>query len=229
MNKKPIIVTDVDSVKLDWLHGFTKFLNNKGICTKHIEPHLGTTRFIDTKIITQIDCSKTNKQLIAEFGKSGGLEELRAFQEDSVKHIQELHKDVDFVALSCLSTEQDLINQRIKNLEKVYGKIYKDVICIDYGQSKEPELVKLNNQEDVIVFVDDREKHIQESISAGVPAILFERGMDKATICPNNTFRTESCWGDIKNAIQIELDLKSRNDSTNNKALSKKSKFSPKY
>ena len=211
MNKKPVIVTDVDSVLLDWLQGFATFLEKeKNIETKHVEHYFGTTEFLCASTITNISCMDTNKLLIREYGKSGYLEELKAFQDDAVQHLKDLHKEVDFIALSCLSKNRKLINQRKRNLQSVYGNLFKEVICIGFNESKEDNLVRLNQEENVITFIDDREKHIRESISAGVKPILFARGVENPLICPDNTFHTKQCWGDIKESVLIELELKSR-------------------
>lgn len=211
MTKKPVIVTDVDSVLLDWLQGFAMFLEKeKNIETNHVKQHFGTTEFICVSDITQIPCMDTNKLLIREYGKSGYLEELKAFQEEAVEHLKDLHKEVDFIALSCLSKNRKLIQQRERNLYSVYGDIFKDVICIGFNESKEHELARLNQEENVLTFIDDREKHIREAILAGVKPILFARGRENTLICPDNTFHTKHCWGEIKESVLFELDLKTR-------------------
>lgn len=211
MKQKPVIVTDVDSVLLDWLHGFATFLEKeKNIDVSHIKDFFGTSHFIDTTKITNISCLDTNKLLVKEYGKSQYIEELKAFQDDAKQHILQLHKEVDFIALSCLSKNRQIINKRKRNLQNVYGNIFKDVICIGFGQSKEPDLIKLKEQENIITFVDDREKHIQESISAGIKPILFKRGIDNIEYCPENSYYVKTCWADIKESILLELELKNK-------------------
>ena len=211
MKKKPVIVTDVDSVLLDWLQGFAMFLQNeKDIDVKHVKKFFGTSNFIDIPEITSIPCLDTNKLLVKEYGKSKYIEELKAFQEDSKQHILELHKEVDFIALSCISKNRQIINKRKRNLQSVYGDIFKDVICIGFGQSKEFDLIRLKEQENVITFIDDREKHIKESISAGIKPILFKRGLENIEHCPENSYNVKTCWSDIKESILIELELKNK-------------------
>jgi FMN phosphatase YigB (HAD superfamily) len=205
---KPVIITDVDNVLLDWLEGFTRFLEKeKNIDVSHIKQHLGTTAFIDSQDITKIACLETNKLLIREYGKSNYLEELNAFQEDAAIHINELHKEFDFIALTCLSKNKKTINKRKRNLQNVYGNVFKDVICIGFGQSKEPDLFKLKQTENVVTFIDDREQHIKESISAGIKPILFSRGVENPLHCVNDTFQTKKCWTEIKEHLLLELDL----------------------
>ena len=216
MKQKPVIVTDVDSVLLDWLQGFATFLKEeKGMDTEHLKHFFGTSNFIETPEITNISCLDTNKLLVREYGKSKYIEELKAFQEDAKQHILDLHKEVDFIALSCLSKNRQIINKRKRNLKNVYGDIFKDVICIGFGQSKEPDLIRLKEQENVITFIDDREKHIQESISAGIKPILFKRGIEDVECCPENSYHVKKCWSDIKESVLLELELKKKILSTN--------------
>lgn len=207
MNNKPVIITDVDSVLLDWVGGFADFLKSKGICTEHIKQHLGTTLFIPTYKITQIDCENTNKLLVKEFSKSNFLKNLEAFQKDSIQHIKELSVDFDFAALTCISKNKKIKRDRTLNLQNIYGDIFIDVICIGYGQSKEPHLISLKEKHNVFGFIDDRMKHIEESISAGIKPILFSRGVDNVT-CPNNSFTNMTCWSEIKELMQTELSIR---------------------
>ena len=216
MKQKPVIVTDVDSVLLDWLQGFATFLKEeKDMDIEHVKHFFGTSNFIETPEITNISCLDTNKLLVKEYGKSKYIEELKAFQEDAKQHILDLHKEVDFIALSCLSKNRQIINKRKRNLENVYGNIFKDVICIGFGQSKEPDLIRLKEQENVITFVDDREKHIYESISAGIKPILFKRCIENIENCPENSYHVKTCWSDIKESVLLELELKNKILSTN--------------
>lgn len=216
MKKKPVIVTDVDSVLLDWLQGFAMFLKNeKDMDIEHVKKFFGTSNFINIPEITNIPCLDTNKLLVREYGKSKYIEELKSFQEDSKQHILELNKEVDFIALSCISKNRQIINKRKRNLQNVYGEIFKDVICIGFGQSKEPDLIRLKEQENVITFIDDREKHIKESISAGIKPILFKRGIDNIEHCPENSYHVKTCWSDIKESVLLELDLKSKISTIN--------------
>lgn len=214
---KPVIVTDVDSVLLDWIKGFSNFLKSKGIDTEHLNSYIGTTKFLDVSFMTGINCEKTNKILLQEFSKSNFIKELESFQHDSKKHIQELHKEVDFIALSCLSKDPFMQNKRRENLQNVYGNVFKKVFCIDFGESKEHKLLKINNRENIICFVDDRLKHIKESINAGIPAILFSRNVEEHLFCPNESFRTKHCWGEIKESVLLELELQKKTNSIFNK------------
>jgi hypothetical protein len=213
MNKKPVIISDVDSVLLDWFAGFVDFLKSKDICTKHVNQNRGTTIFVPTENITNINCEKTNKLLVKEFSKSNFLKNLKIFQEDSQQHIQELSKEFDFIGLSCISKNKIIKRERTLNLQNIYGDIFLDVICIGYGQSKEQHLKDLNKIHNVYGFVDDRMKHIEESILANVNPILFSRGVD-TIICPNDSFRNMHCWGDIKDSMLLELELNNKKQET---------------
>jgi hypothetical protein len=204
MQEKPLLITDVDSVLLDWLRGFINFLNIKGICTKHVDHHLGTTMFIKPNIITNIKCESTNNELFNEFMSGQYIQELQPLQKGTPIHMRELSKHFEIVALTCIGTEKSLVEKRNLNLINVYCDIFKEIICLDFGVSKEPYLKHFNDNYNVHSFIDDRIDHISESISAGIPPILFARGVTPDTL-NNSNFRTMSCFEKIKNILISEI------------------------
>lgn len=227
MKQKPVIISDVDSVMLDWVGGFSDFLETKGICNEHLKDFIGKTIFLSIPELTNTDCKDTNRAIFKDFSKSNALKELKAFQTDSVQHVKELADDFDFVALTCISKESRIQRFRKENLVNVYGDIFKDIICIGSGKSKELYIKELAENNKVATFIDDRQEHIIESINAGIQPILFTRGVEK-TICDNNTFHTMDCWGDIKQHLQSKLILDEKlkiQTEQNNPIIGKKLKF----
>ena len=192
----PILVFDGDSVLLDWSQGFTDFLKSKGFSTDHYQHILGTTEFIPTEVMTKIDCKVENKKLMSEFADSNFLGDLPTFQEGSKEYIEELSKHYNIVVLSCIGETQEIINKRTDNLINLYGDIFSGIICINYGTSKESYLKALNAKFGVKAFVDDRIGHIQESLKAGVEAILYSRGVENI-FKEQNEFMVLECWSEI--------------------------------
>jgi len=195
LNNKPVIVTDVDSVLLDWLLGFTLFLQSKGFDTSHITQHLGTTNFIPIPVITKLNCAEKNKFLVKEFSKSEFIYNLPAFNKNDIIHIKELSNHFDFIALSCISKNKKMQKMRTLNLTSIYGNIFLDVLCIGYGQSKAPYLSELKKKHNVYTFVDDKISHIEESISEKIRPILFSNGVPLAE---DHRFKNLESWMQIK-------------------------------
>lgn len=196
---KPVLVLDGDSVILDWFGGFTSFLNEKGICTKHVEHFHGTTNFIPTEQITGISCKKISQSLMNEFSNTDWLERLPTFQKGTDKHLHELEKHYNIVVLTCIGESEEIKNKRIKNLKSLYGDIFSGIICINYNTSKEKHLSVLQKNFNVKAFIDDRIGHIEEAIRAGVNPILFSRG-SKEEPTPED-FLILKCWSEISHHL----------------------------
>lgn len=199
-NLKPLLVFDADKVLLDWIGGFLSFLKDTGHCVKHLEQYIGTTAFLTTEEMTKSDCKRYNREVLDKFVESGYLRKLDTFQVDAKEILMELKKEFDFAIVTCIGTDEESINQRHENIELRYGDIFLDVICIGFHESKEHSLRELAKTRNVVGFVDDRPKHLEEAISAGIKPILMSRGVD---VCPVNAERYNviSCLSEIKNII----------------------------
>ena len=194
---KPVLVFDVDSVLLDWCFGFFSFLREEGYCTRHVDHLLGKTEFIPTNQITKIDCKDTNRQLAKKFSDTDWLTRLPLFQEDGVEHVQSLTDKYDIVVLTCIGETEDIINKRTQNLIEHFGDIFLEIICIDYGKSKEHHLRELSSKYNVVGFTDDKESHLEESIRAGVKPLLFSRGVEVSTEAQEK-YTVISCLSEVE-------------------------------
>ncbi len=201
MNKqKPLIIFDADKVLLEWLGGFLSFLKDNGYCTKHVTKYVGTTEFLHTEFITKNDCKVFNKNIINQFLESGYLRNLETFQNDAVAILTELKEHYDFAVVTCIGRDEESISQRNDNLNLRYKGLFTEVVCIDFNESKEESLRYLAQQREVVAFIDDREKHLEEAIAAGIKPILMSRGLDgKPTI--SDKYDVISCLSEIKPKI----------------------------
>lgn len=199
-SKKPLLIFDADSVLLDWLAGFLSYLKNNGHCVKHVEKYIGTTSFVPLKEITGSDCSKFNDSIMKDFAESGYLSQLDTFQFDAKSILDELNKRFDFAVVTCIGETEDLISQRNENLQLRYNDAFIDVVCIDYGKSKEDALRKFASEHEVAAFIDDRTKHLDEAIAAGIKPLLMSRGVD---VCPtiSQKYGVISCLSEIEEHI----------------------------
>lgn len=197
--RKPMIVFDADHVLLDWYLGILKFLKDNGVCIKHLEQHLGKTNFVPLEEMTKSTCKETNQKFINDFADSGYLAKLEVFEKDAIKILAELHKEYDFAVVTCIGETDELIQQRKSNLINLYGDVFEDIICIDFGKSKEEPLRKLAKEHNIVAFIDDKEKHLDEAVNANnqIKPFLMSRGVD---LCPTvlNKYTVISSLGEIK-------------------------------
>lgn len=200
-SKKQMIVFDADSVLLDWFLGFVTFLMERNHSTDHVKQFIGTTQFVPIEEMTQVDCEEYNKQLLKEFAKSGHLSNLNHFQENASVILEALSKDYYIAVVTCIGRTDDLIKQRNENLIKRYGDIFERIICLNFGESKEQSLRELNDEFDVVLFIDDRIKHLEEAAAVGITPALMSRGVD---VCPIETgnFHVISCLSEIQRLIK---------------------------
>ena len=204
-NEKPLIVFDADSVLLDWFRGFVAFLKGKGFCVAHLNQYIGTTQFVPTEVMTKNSCKAFNKNIMAEFAQSGVLSALNMFQKDGNVILSKLAKDYDFAVVTCIGETEDLIRQRKENLTNLYGDIFLDVLCINYGKSKENSLRKLAETRNIVAFVDDREKHLEEALLVGgIQPILMSRGVS-VTSETLAKYSVISCLGEVESQIKMKL------------------------
>lgn len=176
--KKKMIAFDADTVLLDWLSGFLYFLEEKGHCVEHVKQYLGTTKFIPTEKITKSKCKEYNKQILKEFAESGVLSQLDYFKEENHTVLTELNKHYEIAVVTCIGRTEQLISQRKQNLINLYGDIFSDILCINFGESKEESLRKLSEEYDIVAYIDDREKHLAEAKNVGIKSILLSSGLD---------------------------------------------------
>ena len=173
LKNKPIIILDCDSVLLDWVTLFMSFLEIRGYCLNHIKNVKGTTKFTHVSEFLKNSDVKVIDAVIKDFNSGDSLEKLPPFESCTKEVVKELSLNYNLVVLSCLGSEKSEIEKRNKNLLDVFGDVFSGIICIKYGESKENYIKAINQKYDVTTFIDDRYKHIEESLHAGVKPILF--------------------------------------------------------
>lgn len=198
--KKGLIVFDGDSVLLDFFEGFLRYLESKGYCMNHVKHLIGSTKFVPTEEITKNNCKTFNKQIMNDFASSGLLGELKLFQKDAQAILLDLHKEHELAVVTCIGTTPEIISQRNRNLINLYGDIFMDIRCINYGESKKKHLIELNAILPVLAFIDDRTKHLEEAKLAGVQPLLYSCG-ENACLEGSDGFSIINSLSEIKNYI----------------------------
>lgn len=194
MKKKPILVTDVDFVLLDWVYGLKPFLDEKGMKSDHLEQFRGSTYY---PCLSELFFNKNedeNIKLLHEFNDSEHIKHLPIFQNDSVKFLQNIAQEVDIYALTCLGSGVLQKENREQNLRDHYGDIFADTICIPVRTSKEPALRDLQKHHEILHYVDDRILHLKEAVDCNIDTILYKRNEDH----PDTKHYISNCWSDIE-------------------------------
>jgi DNA-binding beta-propeller fold protein YncE len=200
---KPTILTDVDGVLLNFLKAFSEFLKSKSLFKEEFEFKIKGNEYFDLKELITLSCPVECESIINEFYLSKEIGKLKEQQDGLTDIIQSLNNDFNLICITCIGTTEHLKEQRQKNLINVFGDCFKEIHCINITDSKEDLISSLSKKYDVITYVDDRLKHINEAINAGVKPILFIQGYPHNE--ESNEYYVANCWHDIKSIISSEL------------------------
>jgi len=200
-NESKIITMDVDFVLLDWVLGLKPFMEEKGISTEHLEKYAGNTYYPKLTELFLMDDEDLAIELMKEFNRSQHIENLPIFQDEAHKYLKELHDEgYDFRAVTCIGDEPIHRELRSKNLMKVYGDVFNEnkVVNIPVRTSKEPYLRELQNEGNVLMFVDDRIPHLNEALRLDIQPVLYTND-GKTT--NNKKIEIIDCLSSLKDVI----------------------------
>jgi FMN phosphatase YigB (HAD superfamily) len=168
---KKVIVTDCDGVLLDWEEGFGVWMEHNG---HNIVP--------DGKLIYDISerygmDSITGKQMVKQFNQSAAMGFLPPLRDAQyyVKLLSEKHQ-YKFVVLTSLSLDPYAQKLRERNLKKIFGNCFKDVICLDTGADKDEALLALSKKYSGCWWIEDKPANAEAGVGAGFRSILIEHG-----------------------------------------------------
>ena len=170
MSKK-VIVTDCDGVLLDWEEGFTVWMEHNG----HDMAEGG-------KLLYNIGdrykmANDKGKQLVKQFNQSAAMGFLPPLRDAQyyVKLLSEKHQ-YKFVVLTSLSLDPYAKKLRIRNLKKIFGDCFKEVICLDTGADKDEALAQLSKKYKGCWWIEDKPANAEAGVRAGFKSILIEHG-----------------------------------------------------
>ncbi|MDA8846993.1 hypothetical protein N9J02_00005 [bacterium] len=171
MNKSKIILTDCDGVVLDWEEGFSVWMEHNGH-TK-VDGYQYMYNIGDRYGITKEQGSKLVKQF-NESAAIGFLPPLRDAQY-FVKKLNEQHQ-YKFIAITSLSLDPYAKELRTRNLNKLFGDAFIDVVCLDTGADKDEVLVEYGANYTGNYWIEDKPENLQAGINVGLEGILVEHG-----------------------------------------------------
>lgn len=191
--KKKVILTDIDGVMLDWEEGFSVWMEHHGY--KPVEGFKLMYSIGDRYGITKDEGHKLVR-LFNESAAIGFLPPVRDAQQ-YVRLLAEKHK-YKFLAVTSLSKDVYARELRIRNLKKLFGDIFIDVICLDTGADKDEELERLGRVYKGNYWIEDKPENADAGVRCGFKTLLVEHGHNLDYKGPATVVKT---WEEIYNII----------------------------
>ncbi len=191
--KKKVILTDIDGVMLDWEEGFSVWMEHHGY--EPVDGYKLLYSIGDRYGITKDEGHKLVR-LFNESAAIGFLPPVRDAQQ-YVRLLAEKHK-YKFLAVTSLSKDVYARELRIRNLKKLFGDIFIDVICLDTGADKDEELDRLGRVYKGNYWIEDKPENADAGIRCGFKTLLVEHGHNLDYKGPATVVKT---WEEIYNII----------------------------
>jgi len=169
--KNKIILTDIDGVILDWEEGFSIWMEHHG----HTKVEGSEFMY---NIGTRYDMSgDAAHKLIKQFNESAAIGFLPPLR-DAQYYVKLLHEKYQyrFIAITSLSLDPYAKQLRERNLAKLMGDGFIDVICLDTGADKTEILTEYGAKYPGNFWIEDKPSNLQDGIDAGLNGILVEHG-----------------------------------------------------
>ena len=136
MKKLKTILTDCDGVILDWEEGFSVWMEHHG--HQKVEGYQYLYNIGQRYGMS----SEAGNKLVKQFNESAAIGFLPPLRDAQffIKKLHEQHQ-YKFIAITSLSLDPYAKYLRERNLKKLFGDAFIDVICLDTGADKD-EILK---------------------------------------------------------------------------------------
>lgn len=193
IRKNKIILTDIDGVVLDWEEGFNVWMQHHG--HELVDDHQYMYNIGERYGMSYEQGSK----LVKQFNESAAIGFLPPLR-DAQFFVKKLNEQYGyyFLAITSLSLDPYAKQLRERNLKKLMGDAFIDVICLDTGADKDEILAEYGKKYPGNYWIEDKPENLQAGIDSGLNGILMEHGhnmdyKDSATVVKN--------WEEIYNII----------------------------
>lgn len=161
-----LILTDCDGVLLNWEWAFRIWMEEHGYTEQRSDTYEMHLRYgVDKHII---------KEKIRVFNESAAIGFLPPLR-DAVEYVTRLAEDGwRFHVITSLSTEQFAVKLRKRNLEKLFGPVFDEIVCLDTGADKDDALAKYRDSN--LFWIEDKVENAEAGVKAGLHSILIEHG-----------------------------------------------------
>lgn len=169
--KNKIILTDIDGVILDWEEGFCVWMEHRG--HNKVE---GFEKMYNIGKRYDMSGNQAHK-LIKQFNDSAAIGFLPPLR-DAQYYVKLLHEKYQykFIAITSLSLDPYAKELRQRNLNKLMGDAFIDVICLDTGADKTEILTEYGKKYPGNYWIEDKPSNLQDGVNAGLKGILVEHG-----------------------------------------------------
>ena len=189
---KKTMLVDADGVLFNWEYAFNLFMEEHGF---------ETTK--DAKLIYNIAFrydipEKQGKTMIKHFNESamiGFLPPLRDAQEYVTKLADE---GWDFICITSLSHNKYAQKLRRRNLDKIFGCIFKDVIFLGTGADKDKVLEQFEGSN--LWWIEDKPENALAGEKFGLRGLVMEHGYNMN----DDSVRRVKNWKEIYEIVTSE-------------------------
>ena len=171
MKKDKIILTDCDGVVLDWEEGFSIWMEHHG--HSKVEGYQYVYSIGDRYGLTK----EQGNKLVKQFNESAAIGFLPPLRDAQyfVKKLHEQHQ-YKFICITSLSLDPYAKYLRERNLKKLMGDAFIDVVCLDTGADKDEILKQYGELYPGAYWIEDKPENVDWGIEAGLNGILVEHG-----------------------------------------------------
>lgn len=171
MKKDKIILTDCDGVVLDWEEGFSIWMEHHG--HSKVEGYQYVYSIGDRYGLTK----EQGNKLVKQFNESAAIGFLPPLRDAQyfVKKLHEQHQ-YKFICITSLSLDPYAKYLRERNLKKLMGDAFIDVVCLDTGADKDTILQEYGEKYSGNYWIEDKPENVNWGIDAGLNGILIEHG-----------------------------------------------------
>ena len=171
MKKDKIILTDCDGVVLDWEEGFSVWMEHHG--HSKVEGFQYMYNIGDRYGISK----EQGSQMVKVFNESAAIGFLPPLRDAQyfVKKLHEQHQ-YKFIAITSLSLDPYAKELRERNLKKLFGDAFIEVVCLDTGADKDEILAEYGARYKGNYWIEDKPENLNAGIDAGLKGILIEHG-----------------------------------------------------
>ncbi len=169
--KEKIILTDCDGVVLDWEEGFSVWMEHHG--HKKVDGYQFVYNIGERYGMPYEQGSKLVKQF-NESAAIGFLPPLRDAQY-FIKKLHEQHQ-YKFICITSLSLDPYAKQLRTRNLKKLMGDAFIEVVCLDTGADKDEILKEYGAKYPGAYWIEDKPDNVHAGMVNGMKGILIEHG-----------------------------------------------------
>lgn len=180
-NKKPILLTDLDGVSIDWLKGFVNYMEHE---LGHKAEHLSPKHFSMIDIFPEIEKPYLH---IKDYQHTNHYRDVEAYHGayDAYKTLKEM--GVGVIAVTSCGEEKKIQENRLYNLEKNFPDIFDDIHLLGLGADKTDILSKYDSSR----FIDDQIGNVISGVQTGHKSYLWDMSYNKEEQLPENALRAK--------------------------------------